>query len=105
MAKATKKRAVQKAFVHDAFVTSLDKAALEYRNIRDSRMELNKQEAKLKEKLLGLMTKEKLRKYKTKEGLLVQLHDQPAETTVKVSTGGGKKKVAKKATKKSAPRK
>ena len=61
-------------------IPAIDQAAEEYADIRDSRMELTKEEVELQEKLKELMEKHKLTSYEY-DGNLVTIS---ADTKVKV---------------------
>lgn len=69
----------------DSKIQELQDAALEYAEIRDQRMELSKQEAPLKEKLLSLMKKNKLKHYHFAN---VEITVVVEEETVKVKVTG-----------------
>jgi hypothetical protein len=81
MATKAKPEAVALPGMEDREITELKNAAIHYADIRDERMDLTQEEAKLKQHLLALMHKHKKESYEYDGISITVVHE---EETVKV---------------------
>lgn len=76
----------QRALIEDARIAALDKVGYRYAEIRDARIELNRQEKKLKERAKKLMHQHGKTDYIHAE---IEIHLEPGEEDIKVKVKSG----------------